>query len=74
MKIRRPNQSIGDWFESVERGFFVQAIGSFISYIEIKLPMFSTQKKKKKIKLHIILKKKKKKKKKTSQLRQTNNK
>ena len=69
MKISRPNQPIGDWFESIERGFFVQAIGSFISYIEIKLPTFSQKKKKKKIKLHIIylfiL---------NSQVRQTNNK
>ena len=55
MKIRRPNQPVGDWFESIERGFFVQAIGSFISYIEIKLPMFS--KKKKKLDIIFFLKK-----------------
>ena len=67
MKLTGPNQPIGDSFELIELGFFVQAIGSFISYIEIKLPMFS--KKKKKIKLHIIKIQKK-----NSQVRQTNNK
>ena len=47
MKITGPNQTIGDLFELIELGFFVLAIGSFISYIEIKLPMFSKKKKKK---------------------------
>ena len=46
MKLTGPNQPIGDSFELIELGFFVQAIGSFISYIEIKLPMFSQKKKK----------------------------
>ena len=46
MKLTGPNQPIGDSFELIELGFFVQAIGSFISYIEIKLPMFSKKKKK----------------------------